>query len=185
MTPEQIEVGDKLLKHLYQEGGASNLDSYPSVLKRQGYDYYKQIGPTVITLKSFGFVESPDDYNLRLTSQGYEAAKSGLAEYFKKQDYAADLDAKSKKSGISTNRWTVIGVAVAIVVSVTSLGLQLVDKLQEKGEERNDNSQGSANNINDSKSEVLISELIPEIANSLKHDSVFVKELAKELKRQQ
>lgn len=60
MTPIQIEVGDKLLKLMLENGGSSSLNQYPIILREHGYDYYKQIGPTVETLKPFGIIKSID-----------------------------------------------------------------------------------------------------------------------------
>lgn len=186
MTPKQIEIGDKLLRLLYDRDGKAYNDYFFEPLHNEGYEY-PDIYNTLQSLESLDMVVFDRDMmETRMLQKGFEAVEVGIQQYLRDQRKAADIEVKEKVTNIRYVKLTFVVAFLALLHSFFPI-LNLIDLLGLKSSENIDgNSERGHEQAQRAEPERLISpEQVVVVVKTLAHDSVFVKELAKELKRQQ
>jgi hypothetical protein len=186
MTSKQIEIGDKILNILYEREGKTNNDNYFEPLHDEGYEY-SEIYNALQSIESLALVEfNQKMLETRLLPKGYEAIEVGIQQYLKDQQKAADLEVKEKATNIKYVKLTFIVALLALLHSIFPV-FNLIDLLGLKSPVNVDgNSESRHEQTQRAEPERLISpEQVNVVVKTLAHDSVLVKELAKELKRQQ
>ena len=84
LNKQQIEIADYILKYLESAGGKSSIDDYPHKLEKNGFDYFESSFTIDYLIEHTGLIDNwKTDRWIRLTPNGYKAAKIGIEEYFK------------------------------------------------------------------------------------------------------
>ena len=192
LSKRQSEAANALLKHLEKREGESSLDDYPFALKELGFEDVDRhsLVEILIDCDLINYSGSTN-YLIKLRPDGYRAAKIGIEKYFEEIEQDKQLDRDEKKANItgvetaiknSKNSKTISLIAIGISLIVPFLAVKFDNYINRPENQTNTNGKDRQENANSViPLQLTDTVLIEELKNSLKHDTVFLNELKKEI----
>lgn len=189
LNQRQIKAADVLLNHMRENDGRSSKDEYPGLMNELGisnFDTELLVQLLVDHLQLIAYY-GESKYIIILTPKGNQVSNKGVANYFKELEKEKELETKAKETSIDgikkANQNAVIAIVIAIVMPLLIAVVQIYSgNGNETIDQRNNDSSIRAHVDNPQLPLQLTDTLfIKELKNSLKHDTVFLNDLMKQM----